>query len=109
MYRHFYPVIDTFVGERTRFKKSVHFRVHFSKKGIIRFLVLFIKCRILIHPDATDLMVGLAFHLTVPFLPPPPSGLDCYKVAGGGVHWPQADDSQRMPPRCRWRHNEHCV
>ena len=39
MYRHFYPVIGTFVGERTRFKKRAHFGVHFSKKGIIRFSV----------------------------------------------------------------------
>ena len=38
MNRHFYPVIGTFVGERTLFsKKSVHFGVHFSK---IRFSVL---------------------------------------------------------------------
>ena len=41
----FYP------GERTHFKKNVHFGVHFSKKGIIRYSVLEE------HPGTVELVV----------------------------------------------------
>jgi hypothetical protein len=37
MYRHFYPVIGTFVGESTLFEKRVHFGIHFSIKNNIQF------------------------------------------------------------------------
>ncbi len=97
------PGYRYFCGRAYTFQKKRTFWGTFFKKGYNPVFGVVIKCRILIHPDATDLMVGLAFHLTVPFLPPPPSGLDCYKVGGGGAHWPQDDDSQRMPPLCRWR------
>ena len=57
MYRHFYPVMGTFVGERTYLKKKKRtFWVHFSKKGTIQIPVW------LVFEFSNNIAVILLFH-----------------------------------------------